>query len=142
MRIETGNTVAAGVCMILSSSLLIISEIVDFYGYLGGVGLRAGDLWIYFPYTFVPLTFGVFALVGAILTFSRKHLLFIVFSAAVLIFVSTQSLSAILGILVSNQLRYMGFSLSSIVAFSISPFVLALSTVSLILLAKGRSEFH
>jgi hypothetical protein len=133
-----GHLVAAGVMTIVSASLLIVLHLALMYSYSM---IKIGYVfWLYLPSEAIAIMFDVLALLGGALALTRTHLLFAVFGASVLIPASSGYVAIVLGSLMMRA-ENLVLPVYAILFIIISPVALVLATLSLILLAKSKSEF-
>jgi hypothetical protein len=140
LTLRTGYPTAAGVLTIVSACLYIgtyLLELTFTFSYQ-----FSSILWSELPSLAVGIMLGVLAVLGGASALVRKRLVFAVFGAAVIL---PESLSFTTFVVVSlaRALMYGDFTISvpAFLYIALSPVALVLSALSLVFLAKSRSEF-
>jgi len=131
---ETGYRVAGGIMMIVSACLLIVVDLINMLTFPSFL------FWREFPNWLIWIVFASLALVGGAFMFTRTHLLFSVFGGSLLI---PSTASYALGVFETVLLgEYPAFSGIFVTYLILGPVAFVLSILSLVFLAKSKSEFR
>jgi|GEM_PF-5211286 len=129
----------AGALIIVSACLLIVSHIILHLD----TSLSYYDFLSLLPNLVAIIILSVIALIGGVQALNKKRFLFAFFGSSFLITQSLLNITYVLNWLVSKlfpeEIMMSGFPALFI---AISPIALALSILSLILLARSRNEFR
>jgi hypothetical protein len=138
---KTGYPTTVGIMVIISACMLIISQAL-----LAWLNYQNPFFSLMVPSLITFLFFEVLAILGGVMALNRRSLVFAVFGATLVLTHSVGNiLSGIEEIAASrlgiNILPSYVTSLAGFIFFIIAPVTLVLSTLSLILLAKSKTEF-